>query len=350
MVLTPFLLGHARAAGSSGRLARLRASAGPLFFIALGAALPLACVGSYIAAKGAMPAMVDTLFRFVPSYTKLGYRKHDALALFTRAWTESLFGFSRHDAFGILFALSLPILAARERLGLLHVLAVAFFPIIGVALQAKFFPYHYAAIVLLLGLPAGWGLWKLWTRLRTHLLPVLALVGVLLLLKDERILPPYRASFWARNRVRSQSVFANAERRQDLMDRLHSASNVSAGDNRRIASWIVRNTPPDQPIYVWGFEPVIYDLAGRASSTPYIYDVPQRVAWGGRYRPRLMADLTSHPPSVVVVEENDVFPFVTGDRLDSAQSLTGFPELHQFLLAHYLPGVGIGKLKLFVRR
>ena len=97
--------------------------------------------------------MVETLFGFVPSYTRLGHYDQDALGLLARAWDESLFDFSRHDAFGVLLAVSLPVLATRERLGLAHVLAVAFFPIIGVALQAKFFPYHYAAVVLLWGCP-----------------------------------------------------------------------------------------------------------------------------------------------------------------------------------------------------
>src|SRR5581483_7004824 len=86
-----------------------------------------------------------------------------------------------------------------------------------------------------------------------------------------------------------------------------------------------------------GFEPVIYWLASRASASRYIYDVPQRAAWNReRARSELLGDLRRFPPSVFVVEHDDVFSFVTGDDLDSSRALDGFPELAEILERQYV--------------
>jgi hypothetical protein len=59
-----------------------------------------------------------------------------------------------------------------------------------------------------------------------------------------------------------------------------------------------------------------------------VYDVPQRVKWQRDVARRdLLADLRGSPPRVVVVQHGDVFPYVTGDQLDSASALHYFPEL-----------------------
>ena len=61
-----------------------------------------------------------------------------------------------------------------------------------------------------------------------------------------------------------------------------------------------------------------------------------RVAWQRAHaRAELSRDLARRPPRVIVVQHGDVFPFVTGDMLDSALSLQGFPELSELLRGSY---------------
>ena len=350
VVLLPFLLGYLRAKGSGRAYAHLRASLGPFLFLALGAALPIVLVTVYFASQGALGWMVETLFGFVPHYSKLGHQDRGSVSLIVQGLSEALFRFSRHDALGILLVLGLPVLALRERWALLLILAVLFFPVLGVGLQAKFFPYHYGTIVPLLALPAAWGFWKLWVRLRSYIVPILVFAGLMLLLKDERILPPYKASLWDRNWVRLMVVFGAEDQRDELLDLLHRGADVNAGDNRRAARCIAQNTSPEETLFIWGFEPVIYDLAQRPIVTRYIYNVAQRVPWAFQHRQLLMDDLTRHPPSVVVLETHDVFRHVTGDDLDSVQALLHFPELDSFLRTHYVPGPRFGKLALLLRR
>lgn len=359
-LLTPLLIGWARTADVSSWHRRLRAGLAPLLFVGLGVAIPLLATVAYFASHGALSWMTETLFGFVPHYSRLGHEERGLLSLFAQGWDESLFRFSRHQAFGILLILFLPVMASPkvttslerqpQRLGLAHVLCVLFFPIMGVGLQAKFFPYHYGSIVPLLALPAAWGLWSLWLRLRSHLLPLVLLILVVLAFKDDRILPPCRSSLWDRNWVRIMAVFGEDSDHDRLMALLHSASDVNEEDNRQAAAWITRHTPPDASIYVWGFEPVIYELAHRTPSTRYIYNVPQRVPWSGEHRNQLLRDLDHRPPAVVVLEERDVFSHVTGNQQDSLKALSDFPELLRFLRADFLAGPRFGKLWLLVRR
>jgi hypothetical protein len=352
LILTPWLIGlaRARAGNATGLRPILRAGLAPMGVMALGASLPIAAVVVYFLAQGALGWMIDTLFGFVPQYSKLSYTKLSLPALLGRGLLGSVVGYSRHNGFGLVLLAALPVLAPREREGIAHVLAVVLFPIVGVGLQAKFFPYHYGTILPLVSLLGAWGCWKLWIRARHVLLPLLLTLAAACWLRDPRIVPPCQASLWDRNWVRLMLVFGYEEDRVELQDLLHTAADVRAGDNRRAAAWIAEHTRADAPVFVWGFEPVIYDLAGRPASTRYIYDVPQRVPWAGKHRRILLDDLRRRAPAIVVIEHADSFRQVTGDTLDSARALPAFPELAGLFSVHYQPGPRFGKLELLVPR
>src|SRR5262249_31084728 len=94
---------------------------------------------------------------------------------------------------------------------------------------------------------------------------------------------------------------------RDRMDgRLYSVADVSYDADRRGAGLSHARLGLDDLAFVWGFEPMIYDMAERRAATRYIYDVPQRVAWfRDTARARLMQDLAAHPPKAIVVEHRD---------------------------------------------
>jgi hypothetical protein len=121
-------------------------------------------------------------------------------------------------------------------------------------------------------------------------------------------------------------------------------------NNRRVAQWIAKTTKPDQAIFVWGGEPMLYDLADRPFSTRYIYNLPLRLPGAFQYRQSLMADLTRTSPAVVVVEEGDILAHITGDELDSKMTLRYFPELQTFLDRVYRSGPKFGNLSLYYLR
>jgi hypothetical protein len=303
--------------------------------LALGAAAVLAATLGWYASRGALGDLREALFVFAPRYTALGLGRGGLVEHVGRALREWLFGYAPWTLPGLLGLALLPPLARREREGVLHVLGVGAVVVLGVAIQAKFFVYHYAAAVLLTGLPAGWGYWKVWERARGSLrasalalatLAALALVG----------LPgsPHLATFGRRSLVRVAT--GGGSHWEAAADVLHSSGDVDAGALRRAASWLRENTPPDSSLYVWGFHPILYSQTGRRPASRYIYNVPQRAAWSRREaRRRLMDDLSRDPPTAIVVARGDALPWVTGSPGDSASELDGFAPLRRLIAAEY---------------
>jgi hypothetical protein len=231
------------------------------------------------------------------------------------------------------------------------VLGVAAFQVLGIALQGKFFAYHFAATLALLGLLAGWGIWKLWLRVHGRPLAALAVLVAAALVHDLHPEKPFRGglSFWQRSRLRLEVLRGEAP--ETLVDRLHSAWDVNAVANRRVAEWIARRTQPSDTVFVWGFEPGIYHLAGRRPASRYIYNAPQRLAWPGRAgaRAELVEEMERTPPAFIVVVHGDVLALVTGNLTDSAGELPGFPALARLLRERYRRVARIEDFEIFAR-
>jgi hypothetical protein len=266
-------------------------------------------------------------------------------------FTEWLCNYSSLMTVAVLVGLAFP-RAPRERFGVRILGAIIAVHIVGVILQAKFFPYHWGATWPLTALLAGLGLQRIWERVAP-----LGLAGLAMFLAAIVVVTSCRSastdldkSFWDRSLERAR-LFTHSPRDQAAIDRLASVADVNAGANREVGAYLAANVPRDRHVFVWGFEPVIYDLADRAPSTRYIYDVPQRVAWAkDRERAILMGDLAKDPPAAIVVERRDVFPMVTGDAIDSADTLRSFPELAGLLASRYRLATTIEDFELYVER
>jgi hypothetical protein len=327
---------------------RALAAAGASF--SLGGALVVGMVLLYFVAKGALGDLHQTLFVFTPYYTKLGFRPEWFWGFVYLAFEQWFVGFSAFFGAGLLLWIGLPTLAPREREGALHVLGVVALQLAGVALQAKFFPYHYGAALPFAALLSGWGFWKLWLLVREDLARVAFFAAFVYLLADARGATRDLAdTFWTRCKLRIEAVLS-PERRDAIQDELYSVADVNAGANRQVAEWIRRVTREDAAIFIWGFEPEIYDLARRRPASRYIYNVPQRVSWANDSRRVLLDDLRRDPPQVVVVERRDVFPHVTGNRDDSAAALRSFHELDALVREGYEYARTIEDFDLYERR
>jgi len=328
-----------------------RALAAPTVAFAVGAALPVLATLAYFASLGALPELHSALFVFAPGYTAIGFADTSAWLLLGRTLREWLLLTAPFNLAGLVALLLLPPLSTRERLASLHVLGVVAASLLGVALQAKFFLYHYAAVLLLTGLLAGWGYWKLWLRARRSALAGLVFAAALAGIAFDLVpgLPEMRP-FWARSALRLEAHL-KPELRIPYHDRLHQFGDVDAGSNRKAAEWLISNTPADSRLFVWGFEPVIYHLSSRRPASRYIYNVPQRSEWAqAESRRILIEDLAASPPSAIVVIHRDSLPWVTGNSLDSAAALTTFPDLQRLLREEYQQAWRTGDLQVLSRR
>jgi hypothetical protein len=63
-----------------------------------------------------------------------------------------------------------------------------------------------------------------------------------------------------------------------------------------------------------------------------------------------MQDLTLSSPSAIVVVRRDRIPWVTGNQLDSAEEITGFPELIAFIRNNYQYKVSFEDLDIYLKR
>jgi hypothetical protein len=231
----------------------------------------------------------------------------------------------------LLFAL--PPLAAREREGRAHILAVVALIVVGVGMQGRFFVYHYGGALPLVALLAGWGLWKVVRAGRRFAWGALVVAGLVLLLANAN----HRGS------AVPGDFFTRARKLDD-----GSARNAPL---RKVAAWVRGHTRDDDRIYVWGFEPLLYDLAGRRPASRFIYNAPQRAPWSRQpARDELMHELQASPPAVILVEHGDLHPGTAATEVDSATTLAGFTRLRALLDERYVPSGRIDRFTVHLRK
>ncbi len=324
----------------------------PVLAFGAGGAAGIAAPCAYFFGMQAWREALEALLVFAPEYHALRFEWAQLPLYLLRSVRSSLLGFSAYLPVGIALLLLLPPLGGRERRAALHVALIGALQLLGVALQARFYPYHYAATLTLWSLLAGWGIWKLWLRVRAFPLGAPAALTALALLAAPApsIISYGPHSFWQRARMRSELLLGRAE--PWLESQLHSTGDVNYEVNRRAAAWLEGSTPPGAALYVWGFEPTLYTMARRRPASRYLYNVPQRLAWRHRDRARrqLLEDLKSDPPAAIVVVANDVREGVTGNLLDSHAELDRFPELRRLLERDYAPAWRLEDLTIHSRR
>lgn len=339
-----------QSSGAAPRRERLRAAAMPALWLAIGGAAPMILCALWFLAKGALGDLREVLFVFTPHYTKLGWEGASVGGMFYWSFIEWLTTYSSAPTIGVLLALGFGA-NERHRPFLLLLLGIIAIHLVGVTMQAKFFPYHYGATWPLTALVAGFGYEQLRLRLERRGLAGALLFGVVLFAaclgrsgtKDTE------DSFLTRCKKRV-TLALGGFRDKETLDRLASIADVNAGSNRRVAEILHDRVPADRSVFVWGFEPVIYDLSGRRPASRFLYNVPQRVAWAkADMRKTLLRDLAERRPAAVVVEHRDVFPMVTGDAIDSADTLYDFWDFVVFLQRYRLEDK-VGDLDVYVEK
>ena len=341
----------ARARGDGGQTTSRRSEGGersgravllgalmPVGAVLVGGILPFVACLVWFGAKGALGDLYDTLFVFTPHYTALGWEGRHILGLYYQALAQWFVSYSSLNAGGLLLLVAAGSSAWRRR-GLPLLLGIVAIQLLGVALQGKFFPYHYGAVWPVASLVVALGWWHWWSR-AVRRGPLVA-AGFALLLFVVGLMrtatKDLADSVWSRTADRF-SLFASGlpERDLDAVDALASVADVNAAGNRAVAAMLRAHVSAEQPVFIWGFEPVIYDMADRQLASHYLYNVPQRVDWvTDSSRRTLMRELRQRPPAAIVVGHHDLLPMVTGDYLDSAHVLEGFSELQSMIELEY---------------
>ena len=332
-----------------------RAVLEPALCLAMGAAVPVLACAAWFWLAGGWSELTWTLGEFVPGYTALSWQGRSAPTMFYYALEEAFFRLSALLAFGFIAAIVIRPLFGREREGVFLVLGFVSLHLAGIAMQGKFFAYHYGATIPLLAFVAGLGLYKLWRRCLSAGAGGTAAFALFLIvaasMRDPvRDLPQ---TFWQRSLARTGHVLGlGPYRSTELLEQeLYYVSDYSLNADRRVARELDERLAPDDFLYVWGFEPTIYWLTELRSASRFIYNVPQRALWGrDAARALLERDLEARPPGAIVVQRTDVFPAVTGSYDDSRTALDDYPKMARLLERDYELVRIIDDFALYTRR
>jgi hypothetical protein len=218
---------------------------------------------------------------------------------------------------------------------------------VSVALQGKFFPYHWIVIAAPLSLLAGHGVdWFV------HLLATLnrrwvTVLGVSLLVVGS-VSSIQRANPW------QIPVFLG--RRLGIIGDEEMKARMIGGDHdydvdAAVAAYLAEHTEPDDCVVVWGYEPLIYFLARRAACTRYIFDYPLTCqyapdSWLRKTRSIFLAEIEAQPPTYIAVAHDDVNPV---ESVDSAEQLTQFTALAEIVAGSFCKEAIIGNFDLYRR-
>ena len=252
--------------------------------MAVGSAMILLICALWFVVRGAAHDLYETLFVFTPHYTKLGWEDATVPGMFYLAVEEWFVDLSSANAVGVLAAFMLR--SHRDTRARGHACiscSVVAIQLAGVTMQGKFFPYHYGASLLL---GASWR-GSAPTSCGSARSPRAGSASPL-------SRPWCPSSFFARSATRNtQTDFLDRcvarQRAAPRPLRTRRATSSTASSTRwptsptaptaASPSSCATRLAPDETAFIWGFEPMIYDMAERRPATRFIYDVPQRVAW-----------------------------------------------------------------------
>ncbi len=104
-----------------------------------------------------------------------------------------------------------------------------------------------------------------------------------------------------------------------------------------VIKYLTQNSSPQDGVFVWGSEPLIYFMAQRNPPTRFITNLGLVSLWTlPPWRVEMMRDLVAAPPRFIVVERDDSVPIISFNLLDSEAYLQQrFPALLNFVTGHY---------------
>ena len=99
-----------------------------------------------------------------------------------------------------------------------------------------------------------------------------------------------------------------------------------------------KSLEPDEGVFVWGTDPLIYFLTGRQPPTRFVSNLPLISPWGPpAWRLELVRDLRRARPAFIVVSRHDQVPEIAFTPLDSEHYLSVYKDLDELLSTSYRP-------------
>jgi hypothetical protein len=314
--------------------------------VGLGVLVGLGAVVGYLAAFGGLKEMVQTVFLFNRYYGGT----HLNVSLLTRIPRETARFVWRSGFIGPLaivgFARRTPRWLKWLMLGALA----------SVWSQGKLFVYHWIPALAPLALLAGAGAaqWSQRSARRAILLliAVFVLVGLPGQAWVDELYPLYN------HYRRSVQLVLRGVSRTEYLQHYGGRGRetpFSYLDDEELAALCRDRTGPDEPVLVWGFEPLVNFLADRRSPSRFSFDYPltfpaeteEARLLRQRNRELFFVELHRTPPRLIALAIGDRNPV---EAIDSLAQMKAFPEFANFLHRHYRRAGRVGHFLVLERK
>ena len=320
-----------------------------------GAVLPFLVLGGYLLAVGAWDAFYTATVAFNRVHRLIGVRDRTQDIVGQILWRWLSLRPLYLGLFAGLVALGWqrwrriatpPVLATQ------HLFAVALVlwacALAEVFWQGKFWNYQYNVVLLPLCLAAVSGLallTGLWPT-RRRLTRALVVLGVAV------TLVPTVALSWsyAQEHRLAERWRGDVSWMQFWSTYRWNGPDYDYAEDAIVAAEVTRRTKPGDAIFVWGFEPAVYLLSGRAPASRFLYDyplAPQFTAVRAQFLAELLADFARTPPQLFLVVHNDRSRI---EPKESAAQLDDCPEVKAYLTQHFVAAGRLGDFDLYQRK
>ncbi len=312
----------------------------------LGFILGLVLIILYLFQKGALYPLLETQRVFNTGYTRLAL--HDGFRAFLSTTLVQLSRYVYYKAFFSVLAAAGLVYCFKSKTSENRLVRIWFFAsLLGVMVQAKFYYYQWMGLLAPFSILSALGLTEIFQGFylkgfykNEQRIFTLAALFILIL--------PTLNSYQQMSRT-----FIDLFRGTLSLEEYYARLDFLQGDTSlrttlAVVDYLQQRTNPEDTIYIWGSEPLIYFLADRATPTRYTFNVPLIVSWGkASWREELLQDLTRSRPRYILVAEKDGMLWTTGRSEDSKTLLEEFSELKTFLMKNYHKEGKIGHLTLY---
>ncbi len=233
-------------------------------------------------------------------------------------------------------------------MSLLLLVAVA-----GVAVQAKFFVYHWHVAVPFLALLAAWTAVQTWTLLRQRYhrrwAALASGAGVLGLLAFTPMVTDGGLGEW-RDLVR---YVREPAYRPVYFDRfgLRNHGTYSFSASEEAANYVRARTTTNDLTFVWGYDPNFYLISGRDSASRFLSFLPlMPVFTPEEWKQEFVRDLETKRPAYILIQQGENARWITGRTEDSAAWVRQFSAFHALIERDYVFDLRIEDYAIYRRR
>jgi hypothetical protein len=318
-----------------------------------GFALALFAVLGFIAFSGAWGAMKEVQFEVLPRYSAMALARTPHYVFWLLGQTEFSLGFATEIAVAAALVVAW---RQRELSRLAPLAASAALGYVCVAMQVRFHGYTFETAFPFFSMVWGYLAVKLYQGCRTAARACLTrgwkLARVLVWVVFANLV------FWPMpQQVINLGVHYRALAKwwreghpyYSHYPWLHPVSHYP--DQLRVIGYLRANLGPQDGVFVWGSEPLIYFLTARPCPARFVTNLALVSPWSPpAWRGELVDRLRPSPPRFLVVARDDAVPLITYTKLDSEEFLQVFPEFAIFIADYYEPAKDFGSFVLYWRR